>query len=141
MVAATLFSLGSPVYALVAAVVVSDLDAAQTRKLALPRVLGTALGGGIGCLATLLFTPGPVAVAFGVLLPMYLCQLLRFPAAARVAGYVSGIIIFSFAAHPWSHAVDRLFETLLGIAAAWLVSIVPALYRPAKARDEERSTG
>ena len=126
---ATALSLGSPLYALVSAVIVSDLDPAQTRKLAVPRMIGTAIGATVGCLATLLVQPTPLAVAFGVLLPMFLCLLFRWPAAAKVAGYVSGIIILSFATDPWTHARDRLVETLLGILAAAAVSAIPPLMR------------
>ena len=112
--------------------IVTDLDAAQTRKLALPRMLGTAIGAGVGCLATLLFEPGALAVGAGVALPMLICQLLRQASAAKVAGYVSGIIILSFSSDPWSHAADRLVETLVGILSAGLVSAIPALYRPGR---------
>jgi len=129
---ATTFALGSPLYAVVSAVIVTDVDATQTRKLALPRILGTAVGALIGCLATLVTHPGTLSVAVGVLLPMLVCQLLRYPAAAKVAGYVSGIIILSFSTDPWSHARDRLVETLVGIGAAALVAAVPVLWGPRK---------
>jgi uncharacterized membrane protein YgaE (UPF0421/DUF939 family) len=129
---ATTFALGSPLYAVVSAVIVTDLDAAQTRKLALPRIVGTAIGAAIGCMATLLVHPGAVAVVVCVMLPMFICQLLRQPAAAKVSGYVSGIIVLSFSASPWTHARDRLIETVVGILAAAAVSAVPALHRPVK---------
>lgn len=123
------FSLGSPVYALVSAVVVTDLDPAQTRKQALPRVVGTFLGGAFGCVATLLLQPGAWAVGVAVLLPMFLCQLLKQSAAAKLAGYVSGIIVLGFSTHPWIHARDRLIETLVGIAAATAISAIPVWHR------------
>jgi uncharacterized membrane protein YgaE (UPF0421/DUF939 family) len=133
---AAAFSLGSPLYALVSAVIVSDLEAAQTRKLALPRMVGTTIGAGTGCLTTLVAAPGALAVAFGVLVPMFICQLFRQPAAAKVAGYVSGIIILSFSTDAWTHARDRLLETVVGILAAAAVSAVPPLYRKAKKKVE-----
>jgi uncharacterized membrane protein YgaE (UPF0421/DUF939 family) len=112
----------------VSAVIVTDVDAAHTRKLALPRILGTAVGAAIGCIATLVAQPGILSVTIGVLLPMVICQLLRHPAAAKVAGYVSGIIILSFSTDPWSHARDRLVETLVGIGAAFVVGAVPMFW-------------
>jgi uncharacterized membrane protein YgaE (UPF0421/DUF939 family) len=129
---ASAFSLGSPLYAVVSAVIVTDLDAAKTRKLALPRMVGTTVGAGTGCIATLLAAPGPLSVTAGVLLPMFICQLFRQSAAAKVAGYVSGIIILSFATDPWTHARDRLLETLVGILAAAAVSAIPPLSRTPK---------
>lgn len=125
--------LGSPIYALVSAVVVTDVSAVETRKLAFPRMLGTFIGGLVGCLATLVASANPLTVLFGVLIPMLLCRLLGVPAAARVAGYVSAIIIVGFAAHPWAHARDRLSETLIGIGAAFVVSLVPLLAPQRKA--------
>jgi uncharacterized membrane protein YgaE (UPF0421/DUF939 family) len=127
-------ALGSPLYALVSAVIVTDLDPAQTRKLAVPRLLGTAVGATVGCIATLLVQPGALAVAVAVVVPMFICQLLRRPAAAKVSGYVSGIVLLSFSTQPWQHARDRLLETVVGILAAALVSAVPAL-RPAAGKD------
>ena len=135
---ATIFALGSPLYAVVSAVIVTDLDAATTRKLALPRMLGTVIGASVGCLATLVAQPGALAVVVAVVLPMFACHLLRQPAAAKVAGYVSGIILLSFSAHPWAHARDRLIETIVGILAAAVVSAVPALYRPARGGSKAR---
>lgn len=123
-----------PVYALVSAVVVTDLQPAETRKLAGPRLLGTALGGLVGCLATLVLPPGAmaaaIAAALAVATTMFLCAVLGQAGASKVASYVAGIIILSFAGDPWRHAVDRLLETLLGIFAATLVSLVPIRYKP-----------
>ena len=124
---AMLLGLASPLYALVSAVIVTDLDSAKTRKLAIPRMIGTAIGAGTGCVATLFVQPGALSVIGAVLVPMFLCQLLNQPAAAKVAGYVSGIVLVSFSANPWAHARDRLGETVVGILAAALVSAVPLL--------------
>jgi uncharacterized membrane protein YgaE (UPF0421/DUF939 family) len=126
---ATTLSLGSPLYALVSAVIVSDLDPAQSRKLAVPRMIGTTVGAAIGCVVALLVQTSALAIAIGVLLPMLVCQLFRQPAAAKVSGYVSGIIILGFSTDPWTHARDRLLETLLGIAVAAAISAIPPLFR------------
>ena len=124
------FSFGSPIYAVVTAVVVTDLDPAQTRKLAGPRILGTCIGGIFGGVATLLVHPGIAPVVVTVILAMYVCQLLHLPAAARLAGYVSAIIILGYASDPWTHARDRLIETVVGILAAAAISALPLRYRP-----------
>ena len=128
--AAASLALGNPIYALVSAVVVTDVSSAQTRKLVLPRIVGTFIGAGFGCIAALLVPTNPLTVIGGVAVPMFACVLLRIPAAAKVAGFVSGIILVGFAANPLAHALDRIIETLLGIAAATAVSLVPLLLPP-----------
>ena len=124
---AQLLHLEFPLYAMISAVVVTDLDPAQTRKLGLPRLAGTVLGAILGALICVLLRPGAWEVAVGVLLAMLLCHLLKLRDAARVAGYVCGIVIFDYGSDPWSYALYRTIETMIGIGLAFLISLVPKL--------------
>jgi len=124
---AQLLHLEFPLYAMISAVVVTDLDPAQTRKLGLPRVAGTILGATLGAVICVLLHPGAWEVGLGVLLAMLLSHLLKLRDAARVAGYVCGIVIFDFGTDPWSYALYRTIETMIGIALAILISLVPKL--------------
>ena len=112
------------------AVVVTDITAQQTRKLAVQRIVGTLFGTAVGGILSQLTHPNSLAVAFAVLAAMLLCTLFGIPAGAKVAGFLSGMIILSFGDHPWLYALDRLMETLLGIAAAIAVALVPPLQDP-----------
>jgi uncharacterized membrane protein YgaE (UPF0421/DUF939 family) len=116
-----------PVYAVISAVLVMDLSPHKTRQLAVPRVLGSLLGAVVGGALSYPLPEGPLAIAVGILVAMLISYGLRMPAAAKVAGYVSGIVVFAHGAHPWSYAYHRTMETLLGVGMAVLVSLVPKL--------------
>jgi uncharacterized membrane protein YgaE (UPF0421/DUF939 family) len=124
-----LLRLQFPIYAMISAVVVTDLDPAQTRKLGLPRLAGTVLGATLGALICVLLSPGAWEVGLGVLLAMFLSHLLGLQDAAKVAGFVCGIALFAYDDAPWSYALHRSIETMVGIALAVLISLVPKLLR------------
>ena len=126
---AHLLRLQFPIYAMISAVVVTDLDPAQTRQLGLPRLVGTVLGASLGALICVLSHPGAWEVGLGVFLAMFLSQLLGLHGAARVAGYVCGIVLFDYDSAPWSYALYRTIETMIGIGLAILISLVPKLVR------------
>ncbi|MDR7099778.1 uncharacterized membrane protein YgaE (UPF0421/DUF939 family) [Lysobacter niabensis] len=130
--AAQVLQLEYPLYALVSAVIVTDLSPSETRKLGLWRVAGTVLGAAIGATLSTFFPHGPVAIGIGVLAAMFLCHVLRLRGAAKVSGYVCGIVLLEYHMQPWVYAVHRLVETLLGIAVAVLVSLVPLLLSAGK---------
>ena len=124
---AQLLRLQFPIYAMISAVIVTDLEASRTLKLGLPRLAGTVLGGILGAVICTWLKPGAWEVSLGIFVAMFLSHLLRLHGAARVVGYVCGIVLFTYGAHPWSYALHRTMETMLGIAVAILVSLVPKL--------------
>lgn len=92
------------------------------------------LGAAPGAILSPWLPSGPVAVGLSILVAVFLSRLLRLQDAARLAGYVCAIVVLDHQASPWSYAVDRLAETLLGIGTAMLVSLVPKLLSGAPAR-------
>jgi uncharacterized membrane protein YgaE (UPF0421/DUF939 family) len=58
---------------------------------------------------------------------MLVCSLVRMQEGAKVAGYICGIVMLAYGAEPWSYAIYRLIETILGIGVAWVISLVPKL--------------
>jgi uncharacterized membrane protein YccC len=64
-----------PIYAMIAAVIVTDLSAAQTRRLGVPRLAGTILGSVLGAVLAPVLSTGPAAVATTVLAAMCLSHL------------------------------------------------------------------
>jgi uncharacterized membrane protein YgaE (UPF0421/DUF939 family) len=134
---AQLLQLQYPLYALIAAVLVTDLSPPQSRLLGWRRLAGTVLGAAAGALLTQLLPPGPGTIALGILVVMFLSHVLRLEAAAKLAGYVCGIVLLDFSAEPWIYALHRLVETLVGVGVGVLVSFVPKLMRVEKAEPSE----
>jgi uncharacterized membrane protein YgaE (UPF0421/DUF939 family) len=133
VVAAFLLRLEFPVYALIAAIIVTDLSPLRTRQLGLQRLIGTIIGATLGAAvstaANHLAHVGPLTIAIGVLGAMLLSHLLGIKEAAKVAGYVCGIVLLDHHDQPWTYALYRFVETVIGIGAAMAVSLIPKLLK------------
>jgi uncharacterized membrane protein YgaE (UPF0421/DUF939 family) len=133
---AQLLHLQYPLYALIGAVIVTDLSPLQTRQLGLQRLAGTFLGATVGATFSRFLPPGPWTIGFSILAAMLLSNVLRMQSAVKITGYVCGIVILDHHGHPWSYAMHRLIETFLGIGVALLVSLVPKLIRVDESKQE-----
>jgi uncharacterized membrane protein YgaE (UPF0421/DUF939 family) len=114
---------------MIAAVIVTDLSPAETRKLGWRRVAGTIVGSLLGAVLAATLPHGALTIGLGIFLAMLVSHLLRLPQAARVAGYVCAIVLLEHTAQPWSYALWRFAETALGIGVALVISLVPKLIR------------
>ncbi len=110
-----------PIYAVIAAVVVTDNSPEVTRRLVMARLMGTIIGAILGALFGTLLGHGPLAMAAGVLISILFCDLIGLRNTQRITGYIAGIVILFHGDSPWSYARDRFIETTLGLAFAFLV--------------------
>ena len=124
---AQIFRLPFPLYAMIAAVIVTELQPSQTRKLGMQRLSGTILGATFGAMLSPLLQNAPWAIALSIMVAMLITNLLRLQYAAKMTGYVCAIVLLNHSDNSWSYALYRLIETALGIGVAVLVSYVPKL--------------
>ena len=136
---AQLLRLPHPLYSMISAIIVTDITAAKTRQLSLPRLVGTVLGAALGALIDSFAKESMWTVAASILVAMFMTQLVSLPDAAKVAGYVCGIVVLKYRGNPWSYALYRTGETVLGIAAAALVSLVPKLVQLEAPKSQNQS--
>jgi uncharacterized membrane protein YgaE (UPF0421/DUF939 family) len=129
LVLARWFELAFPIYAFIAAVIVTDLEPSTSRKLGWRRIVATMIGALCGAVLSFLLPPGPLGVGFGFLVAMLLAQLLGTGEGSRVAGYICGIVMLDHSADPWHYAFHRLIETMFGVIAAWSISYVPKVFK------------
>lgn len=133
VIVAHVLGLEFPLYALIAAIIVTDLSARRTRQLGLQRLMGTIIGAALGAAFSIganhLAHVGPLIIALGVFAAMLLSNVLGLKDAAKLAGYVCGIVLLDHNAHPWSYALYRLVETVIGIGAAVGISLIPKLLK------------
>lgn len=124
---AELLGLEHPLYAMIAAVIVTDLSPLETRRLGLRRLVATVAGASCGAPLAAILGPGPLAAALSILAAMLLSVLLRAQDGAKVAGYICGIVVLYHGDDPWRYALFRSIETILGILVAMLISAIPKL--------------
>jgi uncharacterized membrane protein YgaE (UPF0421/DUF939 family) len=125
--AAHLLGMEHPIYAFIGAVIVTDLSPAQSQSLGLRRILATAVGSLCGAALSQLLGPGPAAVGLSVIVAMLAGYALGAGDAAKVAGYICGIVVLDHSVEPWLYAGQRFLETVLGVLIAWGISYIPKL--------------
>jgi uncharacterized membrane protein YgaE (UPF0421/DUF939 family) len=137
---ATFFNLQHPIYALVAAIIVTDFSPAETTRLGAQRLAATGIGAVCGVVLSGAFGQIQWIVGLGILIAMILCHASNISAGAKVAGYVCALVILNDGEDPWMHARYRVIETVVGIAVAWTLSLVPRLIRLEEPADPEKRT-
>jgi hypothetical protein len=111
-----------PFYAVIAAIIVMSSTHSSTLKLGIQRLVGTIIGAIGGAIAVVTLGSNPGSLGISVFLTFFFSSFWRFNEAAKLAGYVSAIVILSHSQSPWLYALGRFLETCLGIIVALLVN-------------------
>lgn len=124
-----------PFYAVIAAIIVMSSTHGSTLKLGTQRLIGTLIGAIAGAVFAIILGSSFWSLGICVFLTIFLASYWKYHEAAKLAGYVSAIVILSYSHSPWLYAWHRFLDTLLGIGVALLVN---NLIFPARAGKELR---
>ncbi|GAA6615980.1 FUSC family protein [Scytonema sp. NUACC26] len=111
-----------PFYAVIAAIIVMSSTHGSTLLLGFQRLIGTAIGAIGGAIFAVMLGSNVWSLGLSVFLTIFLSNYWKFTEAAKLAGYISAIVILNYNASPWLYAWRRFLETLLGIVIALLVN-------------------
>jgi len=128
--------LENPIYAFLAAVIVTDLAPAQSRRLGIHRIIATVVGAVCGAVLSQVLPPRALGIGLSILIAMLACQLVQSSEGAKVAGFTCAIVVLQHSPEPWLSAFHRLIETLIGVGTALLISYIPKLIRIREASEK-----
>lgn len=127
-----------PFYACIAAIICMQSSVEQTVRQGVSRVIGTCIGGLVGLGVLLLddLIANAVATGFimggGVLLTLWLCNLIKRPAACSIGCIVVCVVMLNHSGPDrYLYTLFRVAETLVGILVAVGVNrLLPDRRRP-----------
>jgi uncharacterized membrane protein YccC len=126
---ASVLGLQHPMYALIAAVIVTDFLPSETTKLGFQRLVATAIGAACGAILRVALGPGLTNVGLGIFISMLACHMTPARPGAKLAGYLAALVLLDHGENPWTYGLFRFIETVLGVAVAWTLSLVPRLIK------------
>src|SRR3954453_18479216 len=92
---AVFLGLPYPAFAMVAAILVTDLAPEQSRQLGLRRIGGTLIGAALGAVLGAILEPHPWSIALPIGAAMSVSNLLHAQGGARLAGFTSALVLLS----------------------------------------------
>lgn len=125
-----LLGLHYPIYALVAAILVTEYHGHETRKQSLTRFMGNALGIMAGGLLGTFLGGAPWVIGLAAAFMILFCYYFDFEAAAKLSAFVAALTVMDHSATPWLYGRDRIIETMIGIGFAVLASMLIPVPKP-----------
>jgi uncharacterized membrane protein YgaE (UPF0421/DUF939 family) len=130
-------NLDEPIFALIAAVIVTDRNVAESRKLAARRILSTTIGGLCGVGLSSVFHQSSLEVAVSIFVAMMVSTAVTQLSDPKFAAYLCALILINHSERSLQYAYFLFFETALGIIVGWAVSMVPKLVHLDDAPDDQ----
>ena len=96
------------------AVIVTDRNPAETRKLAIRRVISTAIGAACGVMPAQVLSSSSSEAAIAIFVAMMLSIAVTQLGDPKLAAYLAALIIINFHDNPVHYAFYRFAETLIG---------------------------
>jgi uncharacterized membrane protein YgaE (UPF0421/DUF939 family) len=125
---ARLLNLETPIFAMIATVIVTDRNPAETRRLAIRRVISTAIGAACGVGLAQFLGQSSWEAIIAIFIAMMLSIAVTQLGDPKIAAYLCALIIINYPDHPLHYAFYRFVETVLGILVAWMISLVPKFF-------------
>jgi uncharacterized membrane protein YgaE (UPF0421/DUF939 family) len=137
---ARLLNFDEPIFALIAAVIVTDRKSAESRKLAIRRILSTLIGGLCGVALSSVFHQNSLEIAVAIFIAMMASTAATQLSDPKFAAYLCALILINHSDQPLGYAGALLAETALGITVGWAVSMVPKVFYLDDASDDTASS-
>lgn len=135
------FHMEYPFYAAIAAVVSLQKSVANSLKAGKNRMLGTTAGAAVGLMLALFFPNNIIACSIGIIIVIYICNILKWnDAVANACIVLIAIMINMKGQNPYAYSFNRLLDTFIGINVAVLVNYFvfpPKFYEKIQVQREE----
>jgi uncharacterized membrane protein YgaE (UPF0421/DUF939 family) len=128
LILAKLMEYPLPIYAGIAAITTMQDSIAHSISYGKMRIMATLVGGFVSIVVLYSARHLPVAgiemylVAVGIVLTILLCNIIRFKEASGLAAVVYFIIVMQYTGNPYTYAMIRTAETIVGIIIAVFIN-------------------
>jgi len=113
-----------PIYALVAAIMVTEYHGEETRKQSATRFLGNSIGIISGAILSTCLGGQAWVIGLATFFMILFCYYFNLALAAKYSAFVAALTVMDHSDTPWLYGRDRIIETLIGIIFAVLMSLI-----------------
>lgn len=112
-----------PFYTAIAAIISMQATIGESFKVGRNRMLGTILGAMVGVVFYFIDPRSVIIMGIGIMVVIYMCNLLGWNKSVSIAGIVFCVIMTNLDGRdPVFYALNRIFDTFIGITIAVLVN-------------------